>query len=350
MWPSAAAAAAAAARQGRRRPILGHGMPAWQLPRSQGCSTTVSTAAESSRQGKDAEEKKKPMGWGMFSVYMLSGATGVTFAYYFYKAKYSFHKTEVLMLDAFRRLPLYWPAGPRAAEVNSRMDAEGLPEDLKVAFCEWFVMADLEEPGGVTRDDVLELMVDMGYGEEAQPAKDFLYRGEGHIEERRRMSCVGLQESLTLLAAMRAEALKKQKQEPADGASDAPSPKTDGEIVELLRRKFRRSVSSLNSGMEALRQVNLMQAPSSLSNAGATAQEGNVQTAASSPSRPVPAAAPTWEDLDDTDEEDLRMEDARLARVEEELMLRLERQGTLSPAEEARLADIRQKRIALKAS
>lgn len=285
------------------------------------------------------------MGWGIFFVYMGCGVATLSFLYYFYKARYSFHQTEILIVDAFRRLPLYWPPAPRAGEINSRTDAEGLPEEIKLAFCEWFVVTDLEEAKGVTRDDVLELMHDLGYSDKAQPAKDFLFRGEGHIEEKRRLTCVALQESLTLLCALRADAQKKLSQEPKEGEDPPLVPKSDADALELLRRKFRRSASVLNSA-EQLRQATAgvpVLPPPPLESSDVTTSDATLTEAETAPAE---VAEP--KDIDES--EDRRLEDLRLARLEDELLNRLERLGSLSLAEESRLNDLRRQRAALKAS
>eukprot|EP00434_Breviolum_minutum_P024335 symbB.v1.2.021490.t1/scaffold1806.1/size131321/5 len=63
------------------------------------------------------------------------------------------------------------------------------------------------------------------------------------------------------------------------------------------------------------------------------------------------SAAPPLEEPKDIDEsEDRRLEDLRLARLEDELLSRLERLGSLSLAEESRLNDLRRQRAAIKAS
>lgn len=284
--------------------------------------------------GSEKKEEPKSMGWGLFLGYLSSGIGSVVFLYYFYKARYSLHQTEILLLEAFRRLPLYWPAGPKPAEVNSRWEAEGLPEDIKLAFCEWFVVTDLEEPKGVTRDDVLELFNELGLREEAQPAKDFLYRGEGHIEEKKRLACVGLQESLTLMSALRTHYGKQREVAEAKGEEPPPPPKSDGDALEILKRKFRR-VDSVLSSARRLRDAAGgpgMPADSPEGMSGASA-------ATMTPVMPLPQAAPgevqlqDCADLDETD--DTQLEDARLRRKEDELLSRRDRLGTLSPAEEA---------------
>eukprot|EP00930_Biecheleria_cincta_P089487 TRINITY_DN78805_c0_g1_i1.p1 TRINITY_DN78805_c0_g1~~TRINITY_DN78805_c0_g1_i1.p1 ORF type:complete len:381 (-),score=83.99 TRINITY_DN78805_c0_g1_i1:60-1115(-) len=296
------------------------------------------------------EKKDKKTGWGMFLVYVASGISGVVWLYYFYKARYSFHQTEILLLDAFSRLPLYYPPDSSESEavMNSSTDSSGLPEDLKMAFCEWFVVTDLEEPDGVTRDDVLELMGELGLNEDAQPAKDFLYRGAGHIEERRRLSCVGLQESLTLYASLTAESAKQQTKEPTEGAPALALPKSGAEQLEVLRRKFRRSQSAL-TGAEVLRQAMASPIGPAAANLDSPTTPAPERPAAVAPeAAAAPLRAPEEDPGELDEDEELRFEDVRLARLEAELLGRLERHGNLSPAEESRLADVRQKRTAIK--
>ncbi|CAL1130399.1 unnamed protein product [Cladocopium goreaui] len=62
----------------------------------------------------------------------------------------------------------------------------------------------------------------------------------------------------------------------------------------------------------------------------------------------APAEVAEPKDIDES--EDRRLEDLRLARLEDELLNRLERLGSLSLAEESRLNDLRRQRAALKAN
>lgn len=326
---------------------------AWLGARS--CAGAATTPSEEKKDStaapsQEKKEEKKPAGWGMWFVYVASGVGGVVWLYYFYKARYSFHQTEILLLEAFSRLPFYYPPDPSESEsvVNSSTDASGLPEDLKTAFCEWFVVTDLEEPDGVTRDDVLELMGELGLNEEAQPAKDFLYRGAGHIEERRRLSCVGLQESLTLYATLTTESAKQLGQTPAEGAPAPAPPKSGAEQLEVLRKKFKRSQTAL-SGAEVLRQAMAPSGGQTMPNFASSADAAPERPAGATPEvAAAPLRAPEEDPGELDEDEDLRLEDVRLARLEAELLGRLERHGNLSPAEESRLADVRQKRSAMK--
>lgn len=325
---------------------------AWLDARScAGVATTPSEEKKDTAATSSQEKKDKPAGWGMWFLYFAGGVSGVVWLYYFYKARYSFHQTEILLLEAFSRLPLYYPPDPSESEavLNSSTDASGLPEDLKMAFCEWFVVTDLEEPDGVTRDDVLELMGELGLNEDAQPAKDFLYRGAGHIEERRRLSCVGLQESLTLYATLTTESAKQLSQPPAEGAPAPEPPKSGAEQSAVLRKKFKRSQTAL-SGAEVLRQAMAPSGGQAMPNFVSSADPAPERPAAASPevAAAAPSRAPEEEPGELDEDEDLRLEDVRLARLEAELLGRLERHGNLSPAEESRLADVRHKRSAIK--
>merc|ERR1712008_70555 len=101
-----------------------------------------------------------------------------------------------------------------------------------------------------TRDDILELFRDLGFDEDHAACKEFLNRGEGQLEERRRLSGVGLQESIDLLAKL---AL-------VEGASPGSSPdhRLGREAVEQLRRRSK-GLGSMLQNASALQQA--MQAP-----------------------------------------------------------------------------------------
>ncbi|CAK9032945.1 unnamed protein product [Durusdinium trenchii] len=190
------------------------------------------------------EEESKSMGWGMFFAYFACGAGTVSFLYYFYKAKYSFHQTEILIVDAFRFVvtDLEEPKGVSRDDVRRPSTARS-PAAWAIGLFSWRKTPSTQEVPQL----VLELISELGYSEKA----DFLYRGEGHIED-----WGALLESLTLLCALRADAETKlaKPQEPKEGEDPMPQPKSDAEALEILKRKFRRAASVLNSqGAEQLR-------------------------------------------------------------------------------------------------
>lgn len=288
------------------------------------------------------------MGWARFAVYGLSAVSGLTFLYYFYKAKYSLHRTELLMLERWRTLPLYPPPGPSAAEKNSSLDPQGLPHDLVDALAEWFVAIDLREANGVTRDDVLELLRALGFDEEDAACKEFLNRGEGQLEERRRLSGAGLHEVISLLAKL---VLKPGP----DGGKPILDQRAGPEAVETLRKKHAGATSVLNAA-SALQQA--MQLPAGVPQLAALdavppAAAPVVPSLAPAPAHLPAAAASSSLGGGDAlepgvdDAEQRRMEAARLARIEEGLLAKLERLGSLSPAEDARLQDVRERRAQL---
>jgi len=334
------------------------------------------------------------MGWGQFFLYVIGGISGVTFFYYFYKSEYSVTKTEVLMLQAFRRLPLYWPPHPKAAAENSEINAEGLGQEFVVAFTEWFILIDLQQSEGVTRDDVLELIQDFGINEEDKVCRPivrrFLEFGEGQLEERRRLTAVGLQESVTFLAELFNAPLPKPDKKSAEeerridpALEDRPvtsdeyaeAHKEEGkdtdtlreqwqklvlvplvlprehmgtEAVELMRKKVR-GMASISSGAAALRQA--MHLPGAMSSptteilqAGTSAETFGVAASV----KPTTLAPPV-EDSDVDEVQEMRSEVARLERMEASLIGRLERMGALSPAEESRLLDVREEKEVLTA-
>jgi len=285
------------------------------------------------QQGQKAEkEKEERMGWGRFSLYGISTVAGLTFLYYFWRSKYSLHQTELLLLERWMTLPLYAPPGPTTAELNAKVDPKCLPHDMVDALAEWFIATDLRELGGISRDDVLELFRDLGFDEDHAACKEFLNRGEGQLEERRRLSGVGLQESIDLLAKL---AL-------AEGASPGSSPdhRVGREAVEQLKRRSR-GLSSMLQNASVLQQA--MQAPVGFASAEAVPALASVTNTTS---KQVQSFSEE-EQADIDDAEHKRMEHARLTRLEASLLAQLERIGTLSLAEEARLRNVREQLAAL---
>ncbi|CAK0822325.1 unnamed protein product, partial [Prorocentrum cordatum] len=327
-----------------------------------GGSTAAGSDGAPGAGGKKEEDKKDgPMGWGKFFLYLGSGVSGVVFLYYFNQANYNLHRTEVLLLERWRRLPLYPPRGPSEAEGNAVVDPMGLPGELVAAFAEWFVAIDLQEPGGVTRDDVLELVRELGLNDEDKDAKEFLNRGEGHMEERRRLSGAGLQESVNLLAKL---AMPCEK-----GAAPAPC-KLGDEALRLLQKKVQRASAAMMAGASALEALQQQQMQTQMA---AQSQAAPQPAIAGAPGASAPAAAgmlpgtagqvavvgafgqasnavaPEEQDaMDEADQQQLEL--ARLVRMEEGLLATLERRGSLSAAEEARLDEIRARSGYLNAS
>lgn len=267
------------------------------------------------------------MGWGKFFMYAGSGVGGLTFAYFFYKANFSIHQTELLILRALRRLPLYPPPGPSVAERNTSLDPEGLPPDLVQAFLEWFVVTDAKLELGVTRDDLLELLEELGITEEEKTCRDFLLRGEGHLEERKRFTGCGLQESLSLLGQL--------YRLPCDSEG---VPRLGPEATELLRRKVQGASGSASP-------FHFFPPPA----ASAAAQDANVLGFGSGAGVGLPGGVAASPAIPDEVSDPLGMDEAehqlleakRLERLERNLIAKLERLGSLSPAEEAHLREIR---------
>lgn len=274
------------------------------------------------------------MGFGMILFWLFSGIGTIFFLYYFKQAKYSLIKTEAMLLDRCRSLPFYWPPGATWAEKNSQLDGSGLPPDVMTAFTEWFLVNDLQQLEGICRDDVLELLRELGFDEADPACKAFLARGQGHLEERRRLTGCGLQEALELLA----EVAVPVDVRAGGWGSSRPAlirERLGPEALELLKRKCS-GVSSVLSSVSLMQQA--MTGPSSA-------------RAASPVSFPSPQAFGTAHlaEVDDMDEETHnQLEVARLERIEATIMKRLERAGELTPAEEGRLRDARQELARLK--
>lgn len=340
---------------------------------SRGCATASSAPVktsdasgstkgegEAAGEEKKKEEEETKTGWGMFFVYAVGWVSGLVFLYNFYKEDYNLHRTEIALVNSVRRLPLYYPAETSKAAENATIDGDGLPPELVLAFTEWFITLDLQQSEGVIRDDVLELFREMGFDDNAKVCKRYLERGEGHLEERRRMSGTGLQESVSLLADLafhqKPEKLKEGEEPPVD-----PRTLIGSSAVEFLRKKGRgiAPIAASASALHALSQASAMQMPqasaptvappmSTLSTS--SGQEEQSKDSLSLNTHNNSFGGDTLADDDDEqDSEEMhqQLEDARLKRLEDGLMARLESRGSLSAAEEGRLRDIRGQRAAL---
>lgn len=367
---SAALAAPPPPRQPRSGPRIGAGharlLTAWtlrsasRLPFAAGAARANATAAaalpteaaQSAKEGGAAAgadaavakseekiEEKKPMGFGMILLWAFTGIGCILFSYYFKQAKYNLAKTEATLLDRCRGLPFYWPPGPKPSSKNSLLDACGLPSDVATAFTEWFIVNDLQGEAGVSCDDVLELLRELGFEESDPACKAFLARGTGRQEHRRLAGC-GLQEALALLAEVAVPVGARGGGGWGSGSRPALIRERLGpEAAELLKRKLG-GVSPVLSSVSWMQQA--MTSPSG----------GNVGSSA------VPFAAPAAQafgragdmsEVDDMDEETHRqLEIVRLERIEAKIMQRLQRAGELTPAEEGRLRDAREELARLK--
>lgn len=292
----------------------------------------ASPAAGGGDSGSGKDKESTSWGWGKTLGTAGGSISGIIVLYYFWKSGYSVHKTEILLLERFRSLPFYWPPGPGPAHRNSHLEYEGLSEEFVNAFGDWFIVNDLQVSEGVTRDEVLELIEELGFKEDEKPCKDFLQRGEGQLEERRRLSSCGLQESVTLLAQLAAV-------KPVEGET---RPELGQAAVDLLRRKVGGITSVVDTA--ALMQQATLGALTAGATGGGT--PGPLAGAAGFATPSASVVEP--EDEGGIDEaQQRRLEAAQMTRAEESLIAKLARHGSLSAAEEARLADIRQRKATL---
>lgn len=315
-----------------------------------------SPSATSSGDGKDnADKKETSSGWGSIVSYIVGAFSGLYFFYHFYKAGYNLHKTEISLLASFRRLPLYYPPSDSDAEGNSALDGGGLSPEIVMAFAEWFVTTDLQQLEGVTRDDVLELFRELGFDDSSKPCKRYLEKGDGMLEERRRLSGAALQESLSLLAELAFAPIAKVE----EGEEPPVNPRelVGSAAVEVMRKKVKGGTSMSSNAaalMQAMKPPDAMIAPPSVTGMASAMPS---QSSASETNQPVIAERKVETTMKDSsvdenvdDLQQLELERIRLQRLEQTLLARLERQGSLSAAEEGRLRDVRDQIAALPAN
>eukprot|EP00403_Amphidinium_massartii_P002769 CAMPEP_0178385284 /NCGR_PEP_ID=MMETSP0689_2-20121128/7955_1 /TAXON_ID=160604 /ORGANISM="Amphidinium massartii, Strain CS-259" /LENGTH=324 /DNA_ID=CAMNT_0020005565 /DNA_START=123 /DNA_END=1093 /DNA_ORIENTATION=- len=312
----------------------------------------LSTAA--SADSSSSEEKAEP--WTAYSVSMaaLGVASGCTFLFYFHKAGYSLHRTELLMLEQLGRLPLYPPPHLPEAETNSALETDALPAAFVEAFADWFIATDLKQGEGVTRDDVLELFSDLGFAETDKACKTFINEGEGSFEEARRLSGAGLQESLSLLEDL---CIPMERREKVSGSAkgEMVRARIGAHEIELVKQRLASvqavTIAAAAAAMQEAAEVKWSSSMSPSDHSGsAPSSAGAPEAAMNAPLPPFApiagpahdkdcqchpgtspadtesnvstfASTPVVEALDDKDAQ--RMELARLARIEEGLLAQL---------------------------
>lgn len=135
---------------------------------------------------------------------VLTGTGAVISLYvgwHFYQAGWNIKRTEVRLIERFRRLPLYPPPGPSVAELNSSIDFGSLETQTADALVQYFLLTDSRSEG-ITRDDVVVFVEDelqLGKEEEKNIIGIFVSRGRGENKERKRLCQIGLQEFLKLV-------------------------------------------------------------------------------------------------------------------------------------------------------
>jgi len=335
-------------------------------------ATSSAGAEQSSNDKKKSEETKKDEdddnAWGAWSYtyYSACGLFSLSFLYHLYEGGGSLHQTEILMVESFRRLPFYWPLEASATEQRTQLDAKGLPGPLVDAFTEWFLAVDLENhEEGVTKDDILELFIELGFGnDDTAYFKGFLQTGDGRMEEERRMSGAGLQEAVTLMASLILTPERPKdpdagwgkwlinkhlfdarvfKDEELVQATATLREKLAGLKVEIEWKEAARTQAQAASAATAQAAATVA---ASITGVGAALQPS--QLAAVTPPSPRAAVPAPQADDGGLDEDQFqRIEEKRLARAEQTLLSQLARNGSLSVAEEARLNDVRRQQATL---
>mmetsp|Transcript_24363 Transcript_24363/g.44709 ORF Transcript_24363/g.44709 Transcript_24363/m.44709 type:complete len:399 (+) Transcript_24363:2-1198(+) len=320
-------------------------------------SSTAGAAADGEAQSKSKEDKET-WTWTNFFMHLGGGIVGIGFLYYFRKSGYSIHGTELLLMERVRQMSLYPPPGPPEAETNSSLLADAIPREFVTAFAEWFIATDLRQGEGVTRDDVLDLCSELKFNEDDKACKAFINEGEGSFEEARRLSGCGLQEALSLLETLSVPADQRDKiSGPAKG--DLVRSRLGQQETEIVRRKCA-GVQTVTSAASALQQAMLAPMPAEPSTNTSWFGSAPASPAPASslpPFPPTPAASqatmpssPASTEIESLDEADQdKLEIARLAREEQKLLVQLERRGSLSAAEEARLQRIQSELAATRA-
>lgn len=175
-------------------------------------TSAVSKANETVSETPVVEEEKpvkKPMTFGRFVLYATGVVSGATFSYYFYQAGGNLHKTEILIGKKLAQLPFYYPPGPSQSEKNSTLPTVSLSPEFVDQISAWFISQDSSLPEGLTREDVLSLVAELGLlvndasTDDNTPTKKlestFIEKGRGRLTEHKRLSGVSLPETLEFI-------------------------------------------------------------------------------------------------------------------------------------------------------
>lgn len=289
---------------------------------------------------KKSDEKK----WGLSGWLwrITAGIAGIYVVYTFRDQGFSVHRTERHLVKKFMSLPLYWPPDKTLSQKNTTIEDEDLHMEIFQPFVEWLILMDLQESEGITRDEVLELMTELGFDEQEKAAKEFLSRGVGQLEERRRLSGCSLQECVELLAnlALGDEARKDRsffglqarpgllRARLGDKEVAIIQARVDKLMLSAPENAVNTHVAGFSNASPAMRTANAR----SLGDARGASHSLSRWQQSSGVAEHAPAEA-----FDD--DEDERLELARLRKLEQELRRNLATRGSLSPAEEVRLED-----------
>jgi len=291
------------------------------------------------------KEDKKAKGWPPLWSKVLSVISGIFFLYYFYQAGGDIEKTRSLLYERYVSLPFYWPPETRtqkAAKLTT-FDTQGLPSALAQAFMDWFVASDAQSIEGITRGSIIELMRDLGLGSDGCLAfTAFLQLGAGLLDDDR-LTSPGLQESISLLSQLVLAPEKPRRGDELDKATARLKQKLGGSSITgfgpLMGLRQAPDFSKLAPPHPAVR--------------GHTPEAAGADSASSANAALRARALIANDDEDDEvglDEGQYRrMEDNRLRRIEGTLLQQLERNGTLTSAEEVRLNEVRRQRQDLSA-
>jgi len=165
------------------------------VPSSAASSSDASPAPEDKPAEEKKTEEKEPRSFGNKVFLAFGGIGGLYLSYLFYKAGFSIKQTEVLLLERFRELPLYWPPGPGVAVTNSKVEQGLLSDNTFDILARYFILTD-SRCDGITRDGVL-ILIDEELellGEGVKIVDQFIQQGTGDSTERKRRSQVGLAE------------------------------------------------------------------------------------------------------------------------------------------------------------
>ncbi|KAF4653210.1 hypothetical protein FOL46_009313 [Perkinsus olseni] len=200
------------------------------VPRSLGPALATTATKESPPKTEEASTDKPPKRpWTATSLFLYgSGVAAASWVgYCAFQSGGNPHKTEIMIENSLKQLPLYKPPERPEAEKLSRVDQHDLGDATMKDLATWFMAEDKRAVDGVSRSMVLDFVgesLGLLEPEEAEMEKDddkryprfgkgkgkqlsevtkaFVHKGHGRLDEEKRQGGCSLSEAAEFLSSV----------------------------------------------------------------------------------------------------------------------------------------------------
>ncbi|KAF4664280.1 hypothetical protein FOL47_005210 [Perkinsus chesapeaki] len=194
------------------------------------CTTRPLFAQEEPKPEDPSTESPRPKRpWTATSLFLYGSGIAASgwVMYCAYQSGGSPHKTEIMIEDGLKRLPLYKPPERPEAEKLSRVDQHGLDDATMKDLGTWFMAEDKKAVDGVSRSMVLDFVgesLGLLEPEEAEMEKEddlkyprfgkemgkklgevtkaFVHKGHGRLDEQKRQSGCSVSDTAEFLSSV----------------------------------------------------------------------------------------------------------------------------------------------------